>query len=71
MDDTRRLMQGAAELLDEHFNPGLTGKQRTTGFIVIAFSFGDGDRQANYVSNGGSRAENVEVLEKLARRLKQ
>ncbi len=64
-------MVGAAELLDEYFNPGLRSANRTIGFILVAFNFGDGERDANFISNGGETAASVEVLKKLTARMSQ
>jgi len=70
-EEVRRTMKEAAQLLDEHFNPGLKGTARLTGFILVAFPFGSGERGANFISNGGDTAANVEVLKGLAERMSQ
>lgn len=52
--------------IDEIFNGNRTGPERTVGFVLLVFPFGDGGR-ANYMSNA-DRADIIVLLkEQLAR----
>lgn len=60
-------MQAIASVLDEQFNPGAARGQRTTGFVLLVFPFGNTDGRCNYISNA-DRADVVTMLkEQLAR----
>lgn len=51
------LMNGAMGALDGAFNPGLSGKDRTVGIVLLVFPFGAGDGRCNYISNGADRKD--------------
>ena len=62
-----RLMNQLAHLLDEAFNGDTHGDERTTGFVLLVFPFGEAGR-CNYISNGADRRDIVALLrEQIAR----
>jgi len=63
----RQMMNDVARGLDKIFNGELKGKDRTVGFCLMVFNFGEGPGRANYISNA-DRADVVTLLkEQLAR----
>lgn len=60
-------MNALAGALDEVFNGQLTGKDRTTGFLLMVFPFHSGDGRANYISNAARADVIVMLKEQLAR----
>lgn len=67
-DGFRASMNRLASMLDLFFNQGLVGEQRTTGFVLLVFPFGDQERRCNYISNGADRAEIVKLFREQANR---
>jgi hypothetical protein len=61
-------MQAAAAALDEVFNPGLHGRDRTIGFVLMVYPFGSKDGRCNYISNGAAREDMVKMLREQANR---
>ena len=56
-------MNGVARVLDEVFNGNLKGEDRTTGFILLVFPFGeDAGQRCNYISNGANREDVVALM---------
>lgn len=53
----RDMMQAIAGALDEALNPGLTGKDKKIGFVVLVFPFDGHEGRANYISNGADRKD--------------
>jgi hypothetical protein len=65
----REKMNCVARALDEVFNGDLKGKDRTVGFVLLVFPFGDIEgRRCNYISNGADRSEIVKLLREQANR---
>lgn len=63
----REMMRDVAHSLDQLFNGELRGEDRTTGFVLLVFSFGEGGR-CNYISNGADRRDIVVMMkEQIAR----
>jgi len=62
-----RQMNTFADVLDDLFNEGLTGKARKVGFCLMVFPFEGFNGRANYVSNA-KRSDVVKLLkEQIAR----
>lgn len=64
----RAQMNAIAKTLDEVFNGGLKGSNRTTGFVLLVFPFGNIDGRCNYISNGADREDIVKLLREQANR---
>jgi len=60
-------MEFLARQIDHLFNGDLRGKDRTAGFVLLVFPFGDNGGRCNYMSNA-DRADVVIMLkEQIAR----
>ena len=55
-------MNALAEALDRVFNSGLHGDDRTTGFVLLVFPFGEKEGRCNYISNGADRKDIVKLF---------
>lgn len=65
----RRLMNTTMGILDEAFNPGLRGKDRKVGLILLVFPFGEGEgHRCNYISNGADRKDVTTMLKEQVKR---
>lgn len=62
----REKMNELARVLDKVFNGEAKGNDRTTGFVLMVFPFGEGGR-ANYISNA-NRADVVATLKEQIKR---
>lgn len=61
-------MNVLARAIDELFNGELKGKDRTTGFVLLVFPFGEEEGQrTNYISNGNRRDILIALKEVVAR----
>lgn len=64
----RDQMQQVAVALDQAFNGPAKGPDRTTGFVLLVFPFGEKGGRCNYISNGADRRDIIVLLkEQLAR----
>ena len=61
------MMNAIAQVLDEAFNGKAKGDDRTTGFILLTFGFGDEGRRCNYISNADREDVVIMLKEQLAR----
>lgn len=61
-------MNQVARLLDEVFNGHAQGKNRSTGFVLLVFPFGESGGRCNYISNGADRGDIVKLLREQADR---
>lgn len=59
-------MQALASVLDEQFNPGVARGERTTGFVLLVFPFGNTDGRCNYISNADRKDVVTMLREQLA-----
>lgn len=64
----REQMQGVAAALDYAFNGDAKGAERTVGFVLLVFPYGDNEGRCNYISNGADRADIVKLLREQANR---
>lgn len=64
----RETMNGLAKAIDAMFNGTAKGKDRETGFVLLAFPFGDTDGRCNYISNGASREDIVILFKEMIAR---
>ena len=55
-------MEAVARAADHVFNGKRTGKERTTGFVLLVFPYGEKDGRCNYISNGADRDDIVKLL---------
>lgn len=67
-DSYRAQMNAVAKVLDETFNGDARGDQRSVGFVLLVFPFGERDGRCNYISNGADRADIVKLLREQANR---
>ena len=65
-EEYRNKMNFLAQQLDEFFNGAAKGDQRSTGFCLMVFKFGDEGR-ANYISNA-DRKDLVALLKEQLKR---
>ena len=61
-------MQAIAQALNETFNGDLKGDDRTTGFVLMVFPFGDRSGRCNYISNGADRKDVVTLMKEMIAR---
>jgi len=47
---------------------GARGKDRSTGFVLLVFPFGETEGRCNYISNGADRKDIVKLLREQANR---
>jgi len=69
--EQKEKMVAIAKHLDAVFNGSLTRGDRTTGFILLVFPFGEREGRCNYISNGANREDVVKLLEEQAARFKE
>ncbi len=56
-------MQSVARLLDAMFNgKDHRGDDRSTGFVLLVFPFGEKEGRCNYISNGADRDDVMKLL---------
>jgi len=63
-------MKAIAQSLDQIFNGAKAGnvKERTWGFVVLVFPFGDDTGRANMISNGADRRDLIKLFRETANR---
>lgn len=67
-EEYRRKMNAVvAKTLDEFFNGDKHGQDRTVGFVLMVFRFGDEGR-CNYISNGADRRDVVTLMKEMIAR---
>lgn len=66
-EEYREGMKRVAAAIDEIFNGDAKGDERTTGFILMVFPFGEGEGRTNYISNASRKDVIVLLKEQLAR----
>lgn len=76
LEETRMIMQVAAEMLDVFFNGDEKEEvvKRKTGVVLLTFPFTEeeyADIQVNYISNGADRKEIASLLKSLIVRLEK
>lgn len=65
----REMMNDVAALLDDAFNGGARGKDRTAGFVLMVFPFGEHVAgRCNYISNGAERSDIVVLMKEMIAR---
>jgi hypothetical protein len=65
----REKMEAVAFGLDEFFNGEAKGADRTTGFVLLVFAFGDADgSRCNFISNGADRKDVVCLMKEMIAR---
>jgi hypothetical protein len=64
----REKMAAIACALDELFNGSVKGPARQTGFVLLAFPFGEREGRCNYISNGADRRDIVAMMKELIKR---
>lgn len=58
----QRTMERIATLLDRAFNGEKRHEDRTTGFVLLVFPYGEKEGRCNYISNGADRDDIVKLL---------
>jgi len=61
-------MVAITQALDEMFNGKIGGPDRTVGFVLMVFPFGDKSGRCNYVSNGADRRDIVTLMKEMIAR---
>jgi hypothetical protein len=61
-------MRAIAGAIDQVLNGDKTGGDRTTGFVLLVFPFGESEGRCNYISNGADRGDIVRLLREQANR---
>jgi hypothetical protein len=64
-------MQHVAHALDVAFTGNTHVRDRTTGFVLLVFPFGEQDGRCNYISNGADRADVLMLLREQAKRFEE
>src|SRR5690242_152088 len=64
----RDVMQEIARSLDMILNGNLRGSDKTTGFVLLVFPYGEKEGRCNYISNGADRADIIKLLREQANR---
>lgn len=64
----RRMMNTLAHALDEAFNGDVKGAERSTGFVLMVFPYGDHSGRCNYISNGADRRDVVTLMKEMIAR---
>lgn len=67
-EEYKESMNVIAKTLDEVFNGELKGKDRTTGFCLFVFPFGEREGRFNYISNGADRKDMVCLMKEMIAR---
>lgn len=61
-------MNAVARGLDRIFNGDKRGDDRTTGFVLLVFDFGEKEGRCNYISNGADRHDIVTLFKEQIKR---
>lgn len=61
-------MRLLAAFLDEQFNGRAKGQERTIGFVLLMFPFGERAGRCNYISNGADRRDIAAMFREQAAR---
>ena len=64
-------MNVLARFLDDEFNGGAEGDDRSTGFVLLVFPFGDNTGRCNFISNGADRADVAKLFREMVPKLEQ
>jgi hypothetical protein len=64
-------MIALATAIDEIFNGDLKAPNKTTGFVLLVFPYGEREGRCNYISNGANRADMVRLLREQANRFEE
>lgn len=66
-----KIMLEVAYIIDHFFNGNSTGLDRTTGFVLLVFPFGEEKQgRCNYLSNGADRDDIIKLFEEQVKRFK-
>lgn len=61
-------MNDLAAALDQTFNGDARGADRSTGFVLLVFPFGDTKGRCNFISNGADRKDIVTMFKEMIAR---
>jgi hypothetical protein len=61
-------MEALAHAIDRYFNGDLRGKDRSVGFVLLVFPFGDTSGRCNFISNGADRGDLVVLFKEMIAR---
>ena len=64
----RQQMEAIARTLDEFLNPGLKGQDRTIGFVLLIYEFGNAPGRCNFISNGADRRDVATLFKEMIAR---
>ena len=67
-DEYIEMMNKIAQALDGLFNDDAKGDDRTTGFVLMVFPFGEQSGRCNYISNGAGRKDIVALMKEMIAR---
>jgi hypothetical protein len=63
-------MNAIARVVDETFNGSVPLNERSVGFVLLVFPYGEKDGRCNYISNGAPREQIATLLEEQAKRFR-
>lgn len=64
----RQRMVAIATAMDETFNGSAKAPNKTVGFVLMVFPFGDHSGRCNYISNGADRQDVVTLMKEMIAR---
>jgi len=69
-DQYRKDMNELAYILDQMFNGDTAGRkgERSTGFVLLVFPFGEKEGRCNFISNGADRKDVVCMFKEMIAR---
>lgn len=68
-EEYHNTMNAVAQGLDAIFNGETKGADRTTGFVLLVFPFGDAaGNRCNFISNGADRRDVVTLMKEMIAR---
>lgn len=67
-DQYIEIMQEVARFLNKIFNGDAPIEERTTGFVLLVFPFGEKEGRCNYISNGADRRDVVTLMKEQIKR---
>ena len=67
-DKYREQMNRLAAAVDEYFNGTAKGSDRSVGFVMLVFEYGEKEGRCNFISNGANRKDIVTLFKEMIAR---
>lgn len=64
----REQMNAVAAALDKTFNGDAKGADKTVGFVLLVFEYGEKEGRCNFISNGADRRDIVTLFKEMIAR---